>query len=1453
MRRRTGINRVSAPLTGLASAHDIGLVRIAVLGPLLLDGVPAGFGPRDRVVLSALCVRIGEPTSMDSLADAIWSDDPPDSAVKVVQGCISRLRKLLGTDAIRTTDQGYLLAVPSATLDKAVFEDKLARGRELLSLTEPERARFVLDEALTLWRGAPLSDLDGWAPGAIERHRLEELRRDAEELRLDAALRSGRSREMLADAHAMVADSPLRERRWALLALAQYQSGQQAQALRTLGQVKAMLGGELGLDPGPELVALEQAILRQEPSLVADAVLGDAADVCPYLGLVSYDLTDSDAFFGRETEVAECLDRLRTHGIVVVVGPSGSGKSSLVRAGLGAALKRQGDHVTVVVPGAHPLDALTALSATTPRSTLVIDQFEESLTVCADPDERSAFYARIIEEGGRRDLVIAIRADRLGDLSAYPDLITLIEPGLHLLGPMTTDDLRAAIESPARQAGLLLEPGLVDLLVREVEGEPGALPLLSHALRETWINREGRTLTVDGYRSTGGIRGAVARSAEDVYGQLPADHRRVLRDLVLRLVRPATDGDPVRSKLPRRIVSTDAVHEQLIGMLVDARLVTTDDGVLELAHEALVREWPRLRGWLDEDKQGQRILQHLAGTADAWESMGRPDSELYRGVRLAQAEDWASRAGPDLTPVERDFLAASRHLVDGELRAAQQQAATERRGRRRTRRLAAGLGVVMVLALVAAGLAINYQRDADWRAEEADANRLSALSRSVQQLDLSLLLAVAANDVAQTPATEDALLQVLVEHRRAMRIVPIGGHPDGAAIGGDGRWLFVSLSDRVVAWRIGSVEPATVVTDWWEASQISASPTGDLVAMQGHDDNTQPIVAVFRPDGEQVLRLNRHQIGADFLNGTGFSADGSQLYVLGQRARRVGGSQQVVIAIDLTTQKPGRVVRGIATEPDRWPSGAFADDGSTLAGWDSSDPSRAVLVDLSSRQRSTLDVARRPVGINGYVPFATGVAQLWADGEITIYDQRGQAVQQLGVHSEPVRDVEVSDDGTWAATVDDGGNVLVWDIGPRGSWSFRESLPGHTGAVRAVQATPDGSTLLTASVDGTVIAWDTTSGGGFGSAVAGLVDQWMSNRPVTVDPGKLVIAPVRPPPRVDDGFPDASMVSAAFIDPGTGDVIDTVPVGRTDINTAFGSSVSLSPDKTMVAITSTLATTVLDVATRQVVSRIELPVPADWDQQMWEIPAEYVWCSEWSADGKRLLIGAEGGDRSDDGAIVVADPLTGEVMDRVELDYAPQVIRRSPDGSRIAVARALQTEGIDQTPTVDEFDADTLEFKRSFDPSAAGFAFDLAYSPDGSMLAIGGLQGALAVFDTDTATLLRAPTRLHDQFIQQVEWLPGGTTVVTTGPDGKAALYDTYRGVVRTSGLPGSDNGALGYTYALSATEDEITVITGAEAGRRYPMDPARWRAYACTVAGTNLTEDQWASYLPDRPYEKLC
>ena len=805
---------------------------IRLLGPLVV-GTGARLGSRDRIVVSALAMRPGEVLSAEQLADAIWGDNPPASWHKNLQNCMVRLRKLLGQGAIETSAQGYRLALDPQEVDGHEFVRLVARGRELDALNEPERAAYALQQALALWRGRPLAELEEWSPGVVEARRLEELHLEAEEVWLDTRLRAGGHREVLAVAQTMVTFAPLRERRWALLALAQYQSGRQAEALRTLRRVRSMLVQEMGLDPGPEIDVLERAILRQDPSLLVEAARTHASDECPYPGLTPYDVEDAEGFFGRDTDIAACLERLDVEGVLVVVGPSGCGKSSLIRAGVTAFLRRGGAQAVVINPGPHPMAALAAAPQGRTPGVLVIDQAEEVFSLCRDAAERDAFLAAVGRHAEVGRLVLAHRADRMGDISAHPALARIVERGLYVLAAMPADDLRAAIEGPARQAGLILEPGLVDLLVREIEGESGALPLLSHALRETWQRREGRTLTVAGYRESGGIRGAVAQSAEDVYGGIDPSRRPALRDLLLRLVLPNSEGEPVRARVPRRLLVTDSEQDELIDLLVRSRLLTSDDKVVELAHEALARAWPRLRGWLDDDVEGQRILHHLSSAADAWDSLGRPTSELYRGLRLVQATEWSTHPHPELTITERDFLAESQHLAQVEQQNAAERARTQGRLIRRLRGALAGAALLLVAALVAGGLAVRQSDQAEQHAATAHAAETAAVAAragaralSIEDIDTSLLLAASGARMDQSPATRANLLAALAQRPQLVGSTFV----DGPGING----IEVSPDGRIVATydRRGRVQTFDART-WEAAGDLRSGRQSDLARAGG--------------------------------------------------------------------------------------------------------------------------------------------------------------------------------------------------------------------------------------------------------------------------------------------------------------------------------------------------------------------------------------------------------------------------------------------------------------------------------------------------------------------------------------------------------------------------------------------------------------------------------------------
>ena len=272
-----------------------------------------------------------------------------------------RLRRLIAPAQIETTPHGYRLVPEHVEVDAERFERLVEQGTKQLELGEPERAAHTFSEALAMGRGEPYVELPDWEPAQIAAERLEEMRLGVEELLLDARLQAGEVAEVAASARARVAEAPLRERRWVVLSVAQYRQGRQADALETVRRARGLLAAELGLDPCIELAELEQAILRQDPALLSDRVFRAASPECPYFGLPPAGVGDAERYFGREQELAGAVRALERHGVLLVAGSSGVGKSSFVRAGIGAQFLARGVEVAIVTPGEHPVDALRDL------------------------------------------------------------------------------------------------------------------------------------------------------------------------------------------------------------------------------------------------------------------------------------------------------------------------------------------------------------------------------------------------------------------------------------------------------------------------------------------------------------------------------------------------------------------------------------------------------------------------------------------------------------------------------------------------------------------------------------------------------------------------------------------------------------------------------------------------------------------------------------------------------------------------------------------------------------------------------------------------------------------------------------------------------------------------------------------------------------------------------------
>jgi DNA-binding SARP family transcriptional activator/WD40 repeat protein/energy-coupling factor transporter ATP-binding protein EcfA2 len=1399
-------------------------VGIHVLGPVEVDGGES-LRPRDRQVLAALAVRSRRSVTPEEIADAVWGDEPPASWSKQVQICVAHLRKVLEPGAIETSPEGGYRLTSRTEVNSERFEELVARGRQLAATGEPDRAASVLAGALALVRGNPYRSLDHWAPATGEIARLTDLIRTAEEDLLEARLAVGEHREVASRAPAQVAEEPLRERRWAALALAQYRCGRQADALRSIRQARAVLREQLGVDPGPDLVALEARILRQDESLRAIAEPRPMSDQCPYKGLAPLDA--GDPLFGRDAELATCLARSGDTGLLVVTGPSGSGKSSLVRAGLVPALEGRGRRCHVVVPDATGTVDLPDGSA--PAPVLVVDQFEQVLVADMPLSAVRETCAVLAGYAASRALVIiTVRADHLAGLAIDPTLGRLAENNMLLLGPLTGDALLEAIQRPAGDAGLRVEPGLIELVVRDVEGEAGALPLMSHALAETWRRREGNVLTVAAYRNSGGIRGAVARSADRLYESLPPEQRAVLRSVLLRLVMPSLEGEPLRRRIPSRALGADPARDQILVRLISARLVTAEDGVLEISHEALVRAWPRLQAWLDEDAAGLRVLRHLAVAADGWDSLGRPDAELYRGARLEAAQEYRESGSGDLTPGERDFLDASLRQSASDTAALRAQALTDSRRNRRLRVLLAA-AVSFLLVAVATGVVADRRGDDARRAAE-QATIEAVVNQSLvlrgTDRDAAALLAVEAHRrwpddpralsalvgtftgspgfvsnqnvddaVSLTGALIPGTAEVIVardwtrpfvmnmvtgETIRAMGTVP-GDEPVF------GRGVAVNAEGRRAAMLIALPKASC-------GDQAAVTADGTCGAFVVYDiDSGQPVTdAVVTPDGPGAIAL---------------AADGTLVAV-------VGSGSGVVTVHDASN---GRVLSRLPGLAGPSVGSSQRDAGAVVFGPDdtlyATSLAGAVRA-IDPRSGAVLRTLPAPAG------HSEQHATLSTDGLLVVGGRLGLAAFNTR-SAEPLWTADLSgsspDPCPWFAAAE--ATERLYCGTHYGEVEERDRATGQRtgrtldtqlGSVGELAVTADGSELVAFGAETPAITrWRLD---GSGPASMRIADGYVAFDRFGYDDNSLVVAR-----RPQDATTDADLTDYALWDTDQNRMIDDISpdlrdgiegIGWAGRGLLIGMDASASQMRWY------------DVATRALIDGPRIGVEC-----------AHLWAS---ADGQRAYCGGT------DGQVWTIDIAARRLVEpTIRVDGWVRSVSETQGGKTLVV-----TSATDRGPQTVVLDAASDEVLAG---PIVGPAIT-SVSPDGTLF--GTTAGAITRYDLETLQPLTQLPGARGE-VNTLQFSADGRLLLATSNDQTAALYDVATGT--RLGDPIETSAPLIYP-AFLRPDGAALAVTDAKGVVVWDLDPAHLADAACAMAGRNLTPSEWTSYLPDLgSYRQTC
>jgi class 3 adenylate cyclase/WD40 repeat protein len=1163
-----------------------------------------------------------------------------------------------------------------------------------------------------------------------------------------------------------------------------------------------------GLELAHTAIALKLGRMHVVPS---DELL---ADRCPYKGLAAFEGSDAAYFYGRERLVGELAARTVGMGLLGVAGPSGSGKSSMVMAGLlpslaagllpGSERWRQ----ALLRPGERPVEALErTLASGHPgeRLVLAVDQFEELFTTTADDAERVEFVNRLVElarDPEEAVVVATIRADYTGQLASYPELAELFARNLVLVGPMGPQELRRAIELPARRVGLHVESPLVEALVEEVEKEPGGLPLLSTALVELWLVREDGWLRMETYERTGGVRGAVGRLAEASFARLEGEEQEAARSILLRLVGQGEGEAAVRRRVPLSEFDQVPAVQAVLARFTQDRLLTASEGTVEVAHEALIREWPRLRAWLEEDVQGRQIRAHVTQAAKQWQDRDRDHADLYRGTRLSVTLDWAVRHGRELNELEREFVEESKA-------AAGREAERLRRTNRRLRGLLVGVAVFLVVALVAGSLALvqrstaNRQRNlARSQSTIAKARGLAAQATSLvrTRLDLSLLLAVEGLRTDDSLQSRAGLLTALNGARYLVGFRDeLGKDLAITAVSGDGTSVATATKQGLITvWNIEKSEATAQVGPVDGIVGLSLSKDGSRVAAGGKNGVHIWDTGTGEPVGKVLSPSGPHNLGSYV--GT-LSADGSMLLVQDWSAEHL-----TVTLWQL--DRPAKI--GKFELPDTagfLGSGMFAPDdrsvvligGNSVASFDTATGKQLIPVK---------SLGDRPAEFGGASsPAADLIAVSSSNNPVRISLLNSGSFDPVGppltlATGGRLYALSFSPNGRRLAAETDDGAVTIFSV-PDGT--ITTTLSGRLGLGTGMGwLTPD---RLISSTSAGVIEWDLTRSSalgnlveekqGFTSYVAFLADGKLvfSNRDsltIRSGDGEQTIELNPACGRISTSHSGALV--AASCDPGL-ELVDvnarrllkTYPVDGYLWNAVF------SPDDQYLALVASGSLSVLKVANGETVMP---PMKLD----------DFILLAlAWSADGRTLMTGGQQGD------VIFVDTKTWRPVDRLTLE--PQGIalpdfQVHPDRRRMFVASEsgfvwvvdIQRRTIDGAPL-----------------AASGTQLEgVALSPDAKYLAAISRDGALRLWETDTRRAFGPALSGHAFEATGVAW-------------GKAGLY------------------SAGTTHIdFAKDEGQVGLL-------EWNGDPRRLSDLACGFVRRNLTRAEWSEFVGDADYRVTC